>query len=173
MTEQDGKYLSKSDFAKQQGWSRSYISKIGRQGKLIKAPGSAKLIDVAATLQLLGLTGAAPHEPGRAPSGDAAAPEYWASKSRHEAALAKISEMQLAKQAGGLVDRKRVEMAAFTTARMTRDAILGVPTRLAPELAAMTDAHAIENKMLAALREVLAGMAKISASDLERAMAED
>ncbi len=172
MSEQDDTYLTKSQFAKRQGWSRSYVSKLSGQGKLIRCPGNPKLIDVAASLTALGRS----FEPG-APSGDGAIvaspdPNYWSHKTRHEAALAKLSEMELAKKAGELVDAKRVEEAAFASGRMLRDAVLGLPTRLAPELAAMTDAFQIEVRMRNELRQILADMAKMTVADLSRVIGE-
>lgn len=184
MSEQDDNFLTKSAFAKRQRWSRSYVSKLSSQGKLLLCPSNPKLIDVSASLKALGQSAAgrerlatAHSEPG-APSGDdkiVASPDsnYWTHKSRHEAALAKISEIELARKSGDLVDRRRVERTAFTTSRMLRDAILGVPTQLAPELALMTDSFQLESRLRDALRQVLADMAKMSVQDLEKAMEQD
>ncbi len=188
-------YLTKSEFATKQGWSPSYVTKLGKQGRLAFAP-DGKRIDVAATIRMLSRTtdpakeGVRQHHAaGRvdknvtahtrhdAPADDvpaptAADPQYWNNKARREGALAEMAELELAKKRGDLVDRQRVEDAAFAIGRMLRDSVLGLPTQLAPEFAAMTDAFEIENKMRAALRRVLEDTSRLSADDLLKAMKE-
>jgi len=169
MAEQNGNFMSKSAFAKLQDWSRSYVSKLSAQGKLVRCPDNSKLIDVSATLKALGRSAPGGEKPATAqtePGATSSDPNYWASKARHEAAMAKLSEMELARRSGELVDRRRVEMAAFTIARTLRDGILGVPVRMGLDLEK-------EKQLYDELRGVLDGMAKYSAADLERAMAPD
>lgn len=95
---------------------------------------------------------------------------YWDARTRRETAEASRAELDLQKQSGSLVERDRVREAAYRTGRMMRDALLSVPTRLAPELSGITDAWEIERRMTAALRQVLDDMSKITTDDLERAM---
>jgi hypothetical protein len=106
-------------------------------------------------------------DPG--PSDKANTP-YWDARCRREVAEATRAELEMAKLAGYLVERKRVEEAAFRTSRMMRDAMLSLPARLAPELAALTDVWEIERRIAAGLRQVLDDMSKVTAADLERAM---
>lgn len=82
----------------------------------------------------------------------------------------KLKEVALKRETGELVDRKSVESAAFTTARALRDSVLGLPTRLAPELAGMKDAFEIEAKLRAELRQVFDDWSKMAADDLDRAL---
>lgn len=188
----EAQYLSKSQFATQQGWSPSYVTKLKDQERLVLAP-DGKRVDVAATLLRLQRT-AAPekeavsqrHAAGRtekhvgthtksnAPSddggGQAADPKYWENKTRREGALAELAELELAKKRGDLVERARVEAAAFAIGRMLRDAVLGMPTRLAPELAGMADAFEIEIKLRDTLRKIFEDTTKLTAEDLTKAM---
>ena len=185
-------YLSKSQFAIQQGWSPSYVTKLKGQDRLVFSP-DGKLVDVFATMALMKRTSApekeavrqhhaagrlekhvsaytkpsAPDDPPANPSAD---PKYWDSKARREGALAELAELELSKKRGELVDRARVESAAFSIARMLRDAVLGLPTRLAPSIASMTDAFLIETMLRDALRQVLADTVKLTADDLDKAM---
>ena len=187
------RFLTKSKFAEHQGWSPSYITKLRDQGRLVLDE-TNKLVDVPATLARLQRT----EDPGKecirqhhaaartdkhvgahirhdAPAGDeppanGSDPKYWDNKSRREGALAELAELELAKRRGDLVDRERVETMAFSAGRMLRDAVLGLPTQLAPELSTMTDAFQIEVKLRDALRQVFADMAKMTADDLTRAM---
>lgn len=186
------KYLSRSEFAAAQGWSPSYVTKLGKQGRLV-LDADGRLVDVAATLAGLKRTAdpakdgvrqhhaaertekhvgahTKPDAPGDEVGGNAADPKYWESKARREGALAELAELELAKKRGDLVDRARVESAAFSIGRLLRDAVLGLPTQLAPAIASMTDAFAIEKKLLEALRQVFADTIKMTADDLAKAM---
>lgn len=190
-------YLSKSQFAARQGWSPSYVTKLKDQERLVLAP-DGKMVDVMATLLQLQRTAAPEKEsvrrhhaagrtekhagihtkldaPGDDGGGDRASggnadPKYWENKARREGALGDLAELELSKKRGELVDRARVESAAFSIGRMLRDAVLGLPTQLAPELAGMTDAFAIEIKLRDALRQVFADTVKLTVDDLDRAM---
>lgn len=185
-------YLSKSQFAAQQGWSPSYVTKLKDQERLVLAP-DGKRVDVSATLSLLNRT-AAPekeavrqhHAAGRtekhvtaftkpdapidAGGGGSSDPKYWDNKARREGALAELAELDLAKRRGELVERAKVEDASFAIGRMLRDSVLGLPTQLAPELAAMTDSFEIESKLRSALRKVFEDTTKLTADDLIKAM---
>jgi hypothetical protein len=187
----DEKYLRKSAFAAQRGWSPSYVTKLGHQGRLVFCTDNPKLIDVEATLANLQCTCdpdkerlrqhhsavrvekhvtafVKPDAPSTDESPSAADPKYWTNKTRREGALADMAQLELAKQLGDLVDRKKVEAMAFATGRMLRDAVLGLPTRLAPELATMTDAFEIEVKLRNAYRQVLSDMSKMAADDMAK-----
>jgi len=185
------KYLKKSAFAAQQGWNPSYVTKLKNQGRLVFCMGNPKLIDVDATLAELQRTG----DPGKAalrqhhsaarvekhvttfiksdaPSDDepqaAADPKYWDNKTRREGTLADLAALELAKKSGELVEFKRVEEAAFAAGRLLRDTVLGLPTRLAPELAAMNDTFQIEIRMRDELRQIFSDVAKMAVDDLKR-----
>ena len=89
--------------------------------------------------------------------------EARARREHHEANIAAMREAQLA---GSLVDAKRVDQAAMLLGRLTRDALLGLPVRLAPELA-QQDIPTVERLLTQALRATLADVAKIQAAELE------
>lgn len=181
-------HLSRSAFAASQGWSPSYVTKLGKQERLVFADATRKLIDVGATLAMLARTedpekeAVRQHHAGRRsekmvrpdqaeePESDAADPTYWAAKARRESALAELAEHELAKKRGELVERPRVESAAFAIGRMLRDAVLGVPVQLAPQIVGMSDAFQIEQLLRASLRKVLEDHTRMTADDIARAM---
>jgi hypothetical protein len=187
-------YLSKSQFAAQQGWSASYVTKLKDQQRLVLSE-DGKLVDVAATLAILNRT----RDPGKesvrehhaagrteknvsaltrpdAPTDDdpetrsSANPRYWDAKTSRESTLDQLAKLELSKKKGDLVERERVEAMAFASGRMLRDSVLGLPTQLAPELAAMTDPFQIEIRLRDALRQVFADTAKMTVDDLDKAM---
>lgn len=89
---------------------------------------------------------------------------FWEAKtSREEVELAR-AKLALAKDAGQLVEKEGVHRAAFEVGRQLRDMVLAVPSRLAAELAAMTDARQIEARMRDELRKVLADLARLASS---------
>ena len=188
-------FLSKSQFAALQGWSPSYVTKLGQQDRLVFDE-TKKLIDVSKTLAGLQRTsdpakaGVRDHHQANrverdvgiyvkptapaatdpaiestAPSTD---PKYWDKKTRREGALAELAELELSKKRGELVDRARVEQMSFAVGRTLRDAVLGLPTRLAPVFATMTDSFEIEVKLREALRQAFEDAAKMTAEDYSR-----
>lgn len=72
---------------------------------------------------------------------------------REDAAKARISRMQTA---GLLVEKADVERAAYTEARVLRDRLMGLPTKIAPLLAPVADPFELERMLREALRQVLA-----------------
>ena len=76
-------------------------------------------------------------------------------RARLLAANAEARERANAKAHGVLVDAREVEVAAFECGRLLRDRALGVPAKLAPKLATMTDPGAIEDLLRDALEAEL------------------
>jgi hypothetical protein len=67
-------------------------------------------------------------------------------------------------QQGLLIDANRAAMDAFEAARVIREALLNLPARLAPELAAETDSNRIFTRLDAELRQALELVSKELAS---------
>ena len=188
----ENQYLSKKDFAVSQGWSPSYVTKLKEQGRLVLSP-DGKRVNVQATLEKLNRTSdpsknhvkelhaaarterdvgkhIRPDAPSVGEESGSSDPKYWDNKTRREGALAALAELELAKKAGVLVERDRVQMVAFAAGRMLRDAVLNIPTQIAPVLAAMTDPWEVERALRDALRQVMTDMDKVTADDLDKAM---
>lgn len=184
------RYLSKTQFADLKGWHRSYVTKLGTQGRLVLSP-DGKKVDVPATIARL----EGSSDPGKehvtqrhaeqrverhvgqftkpdapsddVPTGGNSDPKFWASKGRRESALADMAELELQVKLGKLVDRAAIESAIESLHRMLRDSLMGLPTRLAPEFSAMTDAFAIEQKFRDAMRKLLDDLSKLTAQELQ------
>lgn len=178
-------YLSKSAFAESQGWQPSYVTKLGKQGRLALAP-DGKRVDVGATLALIGKTadpskdGVREHHEKRrvqrdvydAMDGqDSPAPsDYHVHKAEREKYLAGIARIEFDKASGQTVERQPVVDAAYRCGRMMRDSIMGLNKQLAPELAAMSDAWEIERMLNDRYRGALQEVIRLSQDDLNRAM---
>ncbi|MFT2186350.1 terminase small subunit [Pseudomonas putida] len=188
-------YLTKSEFAARRGWSKSYVSKLVSQDRLVLTDDGK--VDVEATEALLAETAdpskaavAARHEGNRVerdvrsqlqPGGDTPAvqpaiqqsgkgPDFQKARAYREYYLAQLAEAELNKIQGNLVERKRVEDAAFAAARTLRDMMFGVIPQLAAELTGKSDPRVIEKLLSASIRLVFENAAKISDADLEQAM---
>lgn len=79
-------------------------------------------------------------------------------KLQKEQAVAQIKQMQAKSMAGRLVDARKVSKDAFNEGRRLRDAILAIPSRLAPELASEVEPDLIESILMKALRDCLEGL---------------
>lgn len=95
---------------------------------------------------------------------------YWAARTRRELAAARQAELELERTLGSLVDRKAVEQTFERAGRQVRDALLGLPARLAPELVTMTDEWELEQRLTQALRDALADQVRAMGQDLQAAV---
>ncbi|MGO0694443.1 terminase small subunit [Pseudomonas guariconensis] len=188
-------YLTKSEFAARRGWSKSYVSKLASQDRLVlNADGK---VDVEATEALLAESAdpskaavAARHEENRVerdvrshlqPGGDTPAVQplvqqpgkgldFQKARAHREFYLAQLAEAEFNKVQGNLVERKSVEEAAFAAGRTLRDLVFGLAPQLAAELTGMSDSWEVEKRLTGAFRQVFDDAAKMSGADLNQAM---
>ena len=188
MTDQ---FLSKSNFAATKGWSRSYVTRLGHQGRLVMTA-DGKLVDVIATLAMIerttdpSKTHVAQRHAARRLQRDVYAhvrsdsaseeshpdpakcqPSYFEYRSRREAAMATMAEQEAKAMFDRLVSRETVVQAKDAIWRMVNDSILGLPAQLAPALATCTDSFKAELMMRDAFRVVLERLANATTGDLQ------
>lgn len=185
--------MSKSEFAAYKGWSKPYVSKLAKQERLVLTADGK--VDVAATEALLersadpSKTGVAErHQRGRIERGVTAhlvptappldpppyignpgkEPDFQKSRARREHFLSRLAENEARKSDGELVEREKVEQAAFAAGRLLRDMLLGLPKQISAELSAITDPWEVERRLTAGLRRVLEDAQRLSTADLLR-----
>lgn len=188
-------HLTKSEFAARHGWSKSYVSKLAKQERLVLTDDGK--VEVEATELLLAESAdpskaavAARHEETRverdvrsqlqpglglpaAPQPDpapAGAHNFQKAKAHREFYLAQLAEAEFNKVQGILVERKAVEDAAYSAGRMLRDQFFGIAPQLAAELVGMSDPWDIEKHLTAAFRRVFTEVIKMSDADLNQAI---
>ncbi|WP_409261163.1 terminase small subunit [Pseudomonas putida] len=188
-------YLTKSEFAARRGWSKSYVSKLASQDRLVLTADGK--VDVEGTEALLAESAdpskaavAARHEENRVerdvrshlqPIGDTPAvqppvqppgkgPDFQKARAHREYFLAQLAEAEFKKVQGNLVERKAVEDAAFAAGRTLRDLVFGLAPQLAAELTGMSDSWEVEKRLTGAFRQVFDDAAKMSGADLNQAM---
>lgn len=179
-----------SDYARHISASPAYVSKLRKQGRLVVLVGEdgKELVDFALSDRLIKNTtdvakagnGANAKRDGDA--GSRIGVEVLRSNDvflrRQETLMAKdeielkLREIELREREGELVDRTRVEEAGARIARLLRDTIMGLPVRVAPDLALAGSAWEIEQRLTAALRKVLDDFTTMQAEDIERVMTE-
>ena len=187
--------LTKSEFAARHGWSKSYVSKLAKQDRLVLTDDGK--VDVEATELLLAESAdpskaavAARHEegrierdvrsqlqPGPGPSAvsqpdlvPGGAHNFQKAKAHREYYLAQLAEAEFNKVQGNLVERKAVEDAAYAAGRMLRDQFFGLAPQLAAELVGKSDPWDIEKHLASAFRRVFTEVDKMSSIDLDRAI---
>lgn len=188
-------YLSKSEFAASQGWRPSYVTKLKDQGRLVMSP-DGKKVDVPATLAKLQETtdpsklgvqkrhaderthrDVGQHTRSSAPGDDETSSgghgRFQEARARREHYLAQQAELEYRKMCGELVERAPVAAAAEKAGRMLRDSMLGLPTKVAPQLAVLTDAWEVEQALRNAIRTALEDIARLTAEDLSRILDEE
>lgn len=84
-------------------------------------------------------------------------PSYSDYRARTEKATAEKAERENARAAGRLVERDRVERAAFDAFRELRDAVFSTPQRSAPRLVGMTDVREMEALLATELQKAFEG----------------
>lgn len=144
--------VSQAEFARRMGWTRQYVSKLGKNCRLVLA---GNLVDVEASIAAV-QAGADPARQLDAPRPVAPGEMSFAqARAQRERANAQLAELELGERRGALLPRDMVEREAFERARGLRDRILMVPALIADELAVMTDGPAIRRKLDNALRQAL------------------
>ena len=115
------------------------------------------------TARPIGITAAPTPQPTPAPEAPAeltapvpkGGPSLAVSKQVKAAYEAKLTELDFKQRNGELVSTRDVKSQAFTLARAVRDGMMGIADRLAPQLAASTDARQVHALLTTEIRVAL------------------
>ena len=77
-----------------------------------------------------------------------------------EQAIAGLRKMELEERAGLLVDAKKVSRDAYNEGRRVRDAMLSIPSKIAPELASEIEPEKVAIILTKIIREALEGLVR-------------
>lgn len=83
----------------------------------------------------------------------------WDAKERSERLRAELLEIELAEKRGELVKAEDIRRAVTSVARISRDALLSLPTRVSAELAAETDAGKVHDRLVVEIRKICSEIA--------------
>jgi len=87
------------------------------------------------------------------------AASYAPSRGMREGYLARIAKLEYEQMAGKLIDADEARAAMFVTARLVRENLLGIPSRLAPVIAGLTDRAEIQRLLEQEISTCLAELA--------------
>jgi phage terminase Nu1 subunit (DNA packaging protein) len=159
--------VNSAEFAESQGFSRPYVTKLVRQGAIVRdAKGQINENAAVAALQarrepVKGLRRRGTFKNGYISAlGPPGGPETLStmllkSRIKTEVERGKLAELDRRRREGELVERSEVEDAAFTSARRVREALMNIPARVASLYAAETDPQKIHQNLEDEIRTVL------------------
>ena len=158
--------MTKSEYAKHRGVSKSAVTKMVRLDRILLTDDG--LVDQEISDLLLDQFSESPlQNPKPAPKPHAndlrndfidrmsTAETYAESRALLTKYKAELARLEIEETQGKLLDRSSVESTAFDTARRVRDSILNIPDRIAPVLAAETDQLEIRKILSDELRKSL------------------
>lgn len=154
--------LSQSEFAKRQGWSRQYVGKLVKSGKIVLVKGKVDPEQALAAIK-------AQSEPSTelraqsqrgtilpaSPTDSRQAVDFVTARTMREAFKAKMAKMEYEEKAGKLTDASKVREEAFRAGRIVRDSLLGIPDRLSDVLAAENDPVKVRQLLMDEFESIL------------------
>ena len=159
-------HMNLTQYAKHRGVSVAAVSKAIIEGRLNGAfilNGNNKLIDPDEADRLWEANSFSANRIKSDQELNAAPAAHGFAKARaaKETFAAKAAQLQYEQRAGKLCRIDDVKRAASETARVTRDAIMAMPERLAPILAAETDHHKIKELLIKEFQSTLTNLSNI------------
>lgn len=135
-------YGSQADFARAQGWERSYVTKLKHAGRLVFTADG--LVDFGASLQRIRASTIAPERAAPQVQGD----QYASAQDRERFYSAELKRLELERATRAVRDAADVAAVAAETGAVVRVAVESWRDRLAPQLAAL---HGDEQRIHALL----------------------
>lgn len=152
--------VSKAEFARLLGASRSAITAHAKAGRLVLTDDG--LVMVEASRARLQATVGAPERAGEGIVG--ARVMDW--RERKEQAQAEMAEMDVAQRRGELVRADEVAQVASAAVVVFRTRLEMLPDQLAPQIAVITDEHRVRALLAAEIESALADLAHRLAEQL-------
>lgn len=142
--------MTQAQYARHRDKSPQYIGKLAKAGILVMR---GRMVDAAASDAVLD------DKPDDAPSGQQPTTFAQARLAR-EVFSAKLKMLEYETRIGKLVQTDEVSIKWFTLNRQIRDRVLGIASKLAPQLAAETEARRVREILDAELTAILKGLAE-------------
>ncbi len=143
--------VTQSEFARQVGFGRSYVTALKRAGRLVMTDDGRVLVEESKAL--LAKTNGAPERAAVVPK------EFSDSRSRREHIEAELKQIELDEKRARLVVAADVVAVVADVTTTLRTHLESLPDRLAPQLAATADEQQIRALMADEIEMALAGLA--------------
>ena len=146
----DKPMMTQAQYARHRNKSPQYIGKLAKAGILVMR---GRMADAAASDAVLD------DKPDDAPAGQQPTTFAQARLAR-EVFSAKLKKLEYETRIGKLVLTDEAGIKWYTLGRQIRDRLLGIPSKLAPQLAAETDVRRVREVLDAKVTIILKGLAE-------------
>ncbi len=146
----DKPLMTQAQYARHRGKSPQYVNKLAKAGVLVMR---GRLVDAAASDAVLD------DKPDEGSSAQQPATFAQARLAR-EVFSAKLKKLEYETRIGKLVPTDEVGIKWYTLGRQIRDRVLGIASKLAPQLAAETDVRRVREILDTELTAILKGLAE-------------
>lgn len=156
--------MTQAEYARHRKVNRSYISRLAKRGILVMR---GKLVDVAASDAVLDdkpvdlesqETPAGTSRPPVDGVGAPAAGSFAQARTAEMIFRARLRKLEYETRTGKFLPADEVKVRWFTIARQIRDKLLGLPAKLAPQLAALGDLKEIRDLLDTEITATLRGL---------------
>jgi phage terminase Nu1 subunit (DNA packaging protein) len=142
--------MTQAQYARHRNKSPQYIGKLAKAGILVMR---GRMVDAAASDAVLD------DKPAEAPAGQQPTTFAQARLAR-EVFSAKLKKLEYETRIGKLVPTDDVSIKWYTLGRQIRDRVLGIASKLAPQLAAETDVRRVREILDTEVTVILKGLAE-------------
>ena len=155
-----GRRGTRSEYAAHLKVTKQYVTKLGKQGRLVLADGG-ELVDFDATdakvrsAADLGRQGSGANSGGASAASGVVGDLFRKAQTQERAFSARLLELRYRKESGELAPISDLRAAYARRISTLRDAIMQVPSRMAPVLAAEDDEGNVHDLLQAELSSVL------------------
>ena len=149
--------VSQAEFARQQGFTRGYVTKLIKKGVIQLKKGKVDSVqaeramkanaDPVTLIRSDQSTDLAQTQPGTV--------DFVTARTMREAFKAKMAKLEYEEKSGTLTDAGKVRQDAFKAGRIIRDELLAIPDRMADVLAAEEDPGQVGKLLLEELEAIL------------------
>src|SRR5689334_13221603 len=153
--------MSQADYARHRNVNRSYISRLAKRGILVMR---GKLVDAAASDAVLDdkpadLVLTEPSQASQPARASGESPGSFAQAKTAEMIFrAKLRKLEYETRTGKFISADEVKVKWFQITRQVRDKLLALPSKLAPQLAALSDMKEIRDLLDAEITATLRGL---------------
>ena len=146
--------VSQAEYARHRARSRQYISRLAKAGVLVMRGGK---VDVAASDAVLDDRPEKVSEAatGATVEGSPQTTTYAQARLADMVFRAKLRRLEFETRSGKLIPADEVKVQWFKLGRQIRDKLLGMPAKLAPQLAALSDMREVRELLDAEIEAIL------------------
>ncbi|WP_066015958.1 MULTISPECIES: hypothetical protein [Endozoicomonas] len=152
--------ISQAEFARQQGFTRGYVTKLIKKGIVKLKNGKVDSVqaqqamkanaDPVTLIRSDQSADLSPTQPG--------AVDFVTARTMREAFKAKMAKLEYEEKSGTLTDAAKVKQDAFKAGRIIRDELLAIPDRMADVLAAEDNPYEVTKLLREEIEQALSAL---------------